>query len=254
MSLASGCTGTSGSGKQAPPASAYPGATRNQPAGDNNATSDSRRTPANPPIDCPLRKQGINPHDLKPFADVQKYIDFLERSDRAVWQKPAAVVEELQLSGMEKIADVGAGSGYFTFRLARAVPQGMVYAIDTEPEMLRHIHHKAMSESAHNIEVIKSTADDPAVPSDADLVFVCNTLHHVKEKEVWLRNLSSRMKKGARLVVIEFREGDLPEGPPASLKISKNRIIDMIAASSFKLETEKPELLPYQIFLMFSKS
>jgi ubiquinone/menaquinone biosynthesis C-methylase UbiE len=227
LSLASGCTGTSGSVKQAP---------------------------ANPPIDCPLRKQGINPHDLKPFADVQKYIDFLERNDRAVWQKPDTVVKELQLSGMEKIADVGAGSGYFTFRLARAVPRGMVYAIDTEPEMLRHIHHRALSEGVHNIEIIKSTPDDPAVPSDADLVFVCDTLHHVKEQEVWLRNLSSRMKKGAQLVVIEFKEGDLPEGPPASLKISKNRIIDMIAASSFKLETEKPELLPYQIFLIFSKS
>jgi len=158
------------------------------------------------------------------------------------------------LSGMKRIADVGAGSGYFTFRLARALPQGVVYAIDIEPEMLRHIYHKAMTEGIHNIEVIKSTPDDPKIPSDVDLVFICDTIHHVKEKEVWLKQLSSQMKKGAQLVVIEFKEGDLPEGPPASIKIPKNKLIDMILENNFMLDGEKPDFLPYQTFLIFSKT
>jgi len=219
----------------------------------NEASRINANNTANPPIECPLRKQGINPHELKPFAETQKYIDFLERSDRATWQKPDAVITELHLSGNEKIADVGAGSGYFTFRFARAVPEGTVYAIDIEPEMLRHIHHKAMTGGIRNISVIKSTPDNPAVPPGVDLVFVCDVLHHVKEPEAWLKKLSMQIKKGARLAVIEFREGDLPEGPPAAVKIPKKKLIAMFTENNFKLEAEKPEILPYQEFLIFVK-
>jgi 2-polyprenyl-3-methyl-5-hydroxy-6-metoxy-1,4-benzoquinol methylase len=219
----------------------------------NGRSGISSGNTANPPVECPLRKQGINPHDLRPFADTQKYIDFLERSDRAAWQKPDAVIKELHLSGTEKIADVGAGSGYFTFRFARALPGGTVYAIDIEPEMLRHIHHKAMTEGVRNIEVIKSTPDGPNVPSGADLVFVCDVLHHVKEREAWLKKLSAQMKTGARLAVIEFKDGDLPEGPPAAVKIPKKKLIAMIAENNFKLERDNPDLLPYQTFLIFVK-
>lgn len=222
------------------------------PIGSEHSRINANNT-GNPPIECPLRKQGINPHDLKPFAETQKYIDFLERSDRAAWQKPDAVIKELHLSGADKIADVGAGSGYFTFRFARAVPEGIVYAIDIEPEMLRHIHHKAMTGKIRNISVVKSTPDDPAIPAGVDLVFVCDVLHHVKKPGAWLKKLSAQMKKGARLAVIEFREGDLPEGPPAAVKIPKNKLVAMITANNFSMETEKTEILPYQEFLIFVK-
>ena len=219
----------------------------------NESPQLDSHNPVNPSIDCPLRKQGIKPHDLKPFEDTQKYIDFLDRSDRAIWQKPDAIIQELHLSGTEKIADVGAGSGYFTFRFARALPKGKVYAIDIEPEMLRHIHHKAMTESVNNVEVIKSTPDDPKVPAGVELVFVCDVIHHLKEQELWLKKLATQMKKGAHLVVIEFKEGDLPEGPPAAVKIPKKKLIAMITKNNFKLEMEKSDFLPYQEFLIFIK-
>ena len=74
-----------------------------------------------PPIECPLRKAGIDKTKLKPFEEVGDYISFLEREDRAIWQQPDAVVEALGLAGDEVVADVGAGSGYFTFRLAQVV-------------------------------------------------------------------------------------------------------------------------------------
>ena len=131
--------------------------------------------------------------------------------------------------------------------------RSIVYAIDIEPEMLRHIHHKAMTEGIRNIAVIKSNPGDPAIPAGVDLVFVCDVLHHVKEPEAWLKKLSAQMKKGSRLAVIEFREGDLPEGPPAAVKIPKNRLVAMITANKFSLEAEKSEILPYQIFLIFAK-
>ncbi len=67
--------------------------------------------PANPPIDCPLHRKGVDPGHLRPFAETEKYIEFLERPDRATWQKPDAVVAALHLAGAETLADVGAGSG-----------------------------------------------------------------------------------------------------------------------------------------------
>ena len=70
----------------------------------------------NPPIDCPLRKHGIDIHNMKPFARTEKYIEFLEKKERKKWQKPDNILQKLALKGSERIADVGAGSGYFTFR------------------------------------------------------------------------------------------------------------------------------------------
>ena len=252
MALSPLCIESSNGATQSPPLSSE-GTDERSETFVNEVPQHNSRSSLNPPIDCPLRKQGITPHDLKPFEDTQKYIDFLDRSDRAIWQKPDAIVQELHLSGTEKIADVGAGSGYFTFRFAQALPKGKVYAIDIEPEMLRHIHHKAMTEGVNNVEVIKSTPDDPKVPAGVDLVFVCDVIHHVQDRELWLKKLHAQMNKGAQLVVIEFREGDLPEGPPAAVKIPKRKLIAMITKNNFKLEMEKSDFLPYQEFLIFIK-
>jgi SAM-dependent methyltransferase len=206
-----------------------------------------------PPIDCPLAKAGIDPHKLRPFEDVEAYIAFLDREDRAAWQRPDAVVEALGLSGTETVADLGAGSGYFTFRLAKAVPQGTVVAIDIEPEMIRHIHHRAMTEGVNNVEVVIAQPDDPRVPEGVDLVFVCDVLHHVQDRPAWLSRLAAEVRSGTRLVFVEFREGALPQGPPESVKIPKTEIIALVTGAGFTLESERADLLPYQHFLVFRR-
>jgi ubiquinone/menaquinone biosynthesis C-methylase UbiE len=208
---------------------------------------------AHPPVDCPLREAGVNPHALKPFEDVEKYISFLERPDRAVWQKPDAVVSALGLSGIETVADVGAGSGYFTFRFAKALPRGKVVATDVEPEMIRHIHHRAMTEGITNVQVVLGDPDDPKVPADARLVFVCDVLHHVKNRPVWLSNLHREAGAGAKVVVVEFKEGDLPEGPPASMKLPHDEVVRLMSTAGFSLSAENTALLPYQFVLTFEK-
>lgn len=209
--------------------------------------------PAHPPIDCPLRARGIEPSHLKPFEDVAKYIAFLERADRAVWQKPDAVVAALGLRGTETVVDLGAGSGYITFPISRALASGKVVAIDIEPEMIRHVHHKAMTEGFANVSVVLGKPDDPSLPPGADLVFVCDVVHHVSDRVAWLAKLSSEMKSGARLVVVEFKEGKLPEGPPESVKLPRAELVKLVTGAGFALESEKPELLPYQTFLVFRK-
>jgi Methylase involved in ubiquinone/menaquinone biosynthesis len=210
--------------------------------------------PAHPPIDCPLRKQGLDPAHLRPFEDTAKYIAFLERPDRAAWQKPDAVVAALGLSGKETIVDIGAGSGYFSFRLARAVPEGKVIALDVEPEMIRHIHHKAMTEGVPNLQVALAKPDDPGVPAQADLVFMCDVLHHIQDRPAWLAKLASQMRKGARLVLLEFKQGKLPEGPPESVKLSRAQVVTLATSAGLVLDSETPDLLPYQTFLVFRKA
>jgi 2-polyprenyl-3-methyl-5-hydroxy-6-metoxy-1,4-benzoquinol methylase len=209
--------------------------------------------PAHPPIDCPLRKQGLDLAHLRPFEDTAKYIAFLERPDRAAWQKPDAVVAALGLTGKETVVDVGAGSGYFSFRLARAVPEGKVIALDVDPEMIRHIHHKAMTEGVRNVQVAFAKPDDPGVPAEADLVFMCDVLHHIQDRPAWLAKLAAQMHKGARLALVEFKEGKLPEGPPEAVKLSRAQLVTLATSAGLVLDSEKPDLLPYQTFLVFRK-
>ena len=219
----------------------------------SNGVAASHHDPANPPIDCPLRKAGIDPNGLKPFEDVEKYIAFLERPDRAAWQKPDALVASLGLAGSETVVDVGAGSGYFTFRLAKALPHGKVIATDIEPEMVRHIHHKAMSEGIANVEVVLGEQDDPKIPADAGLIFICDVLHHVASRDAWLSKMYAEAKGGSKLVVVEFKEGDLPEGPPKSVKMPREQVAKLVTNAGFVKTAEDSELLPYQYVLMFKK-
>jgi SAM-dependent methyltransferase len=225
---------------------------RDPPA--SKATALAVHDPAHPPIDCPLRKQGIDPNHLRPFEDVEKYIAFLERPNRAVWQKPDAVVAALGLTGVETVVDLGAGSGYFTFRLAKALPQGRVVAADIEPEMIRHIHHKLTSEGITNVEAVLIKPDDPGIPGDADLVFVCDVLHHVPDRAAWLGKVAAEMGPGAKLVLVEFKEGNLPEGPPESVKITRSQMVELAAKAGLALDAERADLLPYQSFLVFRKA
>lgn len=218
----------------------------------SSAQGAAAHDPANPPIDCPLRRQGVNAGALRPFAETERYIEFLERPDRAAWQKPDAVVAALHLAGSETLVDVGAGSGYFTFRLAKALPGGKVVATDVEPEMIRHIHHRVLTENIANVKAVLAKPNDPGVDAAADVVFVCDVIHHVEGREAWLRKLATEMKPGARLVVIEFKDGKLPEGPPESVKIGKVKLVSMLEAAGFSLQADDPKLLPYQTFLTFT--
>src|SRR5207247_8747018 len=107
------------------------------------------------------------------------YFAELESPDRAGWQQPARVVETLRLRAGMTVADVGAGTGYFARRFAAAVgPTGKVLALDTEPEMLEELRRRAPD--ATTIETRRVEPDDPRLaPASVDLIFICNTGHHL---------------------------------------------------------------------------
>jgi ubiquinone/menaquinone biosynthesis C-methylase UbiE len=163
------------------------------------------------------------------------------------------VIAALGLRGTERVADLGAGSGYFTFRLARALPRGRVQATDVDPEMVRHLHHRVMAEGVSNVQVALARPDDPGIPPGTDLAFVCDVLHHVAARDAWLRRAFDELPPGARLVVIEFKEGPLPQGPPEAMKIPRARLVAQVEAAGFRLAAEDAALLPYQRLLTFTR-
>ncbi len=212
-----------------------------------------KHDPAHPPIDCPLRKQGIDPSKLKPFEQMEAYINFLDQESRKAWQKPQEVVAALQLKGHERVLDLGAGSGYFSFPIAEKLPLGRLFAADVEPEMVRHIHHKAMTQGAKNIEVLLIDPEKPKLPEDIDIVFICDVLHHVKSPKDWLTGITAQLPPGAQMHIIEFKPGDLPSGPPESVKMAPEKLIEIAQSSGLRLEKRLDELLPYQNYYVFKK-
>lgn len=213
------------------------------------------------PIDCPFHaahaaRDADGGHPLhgdthRPFGDTQSYIDFLERPERNTWQKPEQVVENLGLRSDDVVADVGAGSGYFSFRMAKAVPKGRVVALDIDPEMVRFVHHKALSQGVGNVVASQSQPDDPRVPAEATVVFIADVLHHVADRPAWLSRLHAQMKADGRLFIIEFKEGELPQGPPAGMKLSRKQIEGEVTGAGFGLRRVDSELLPYQLLFEF---
>ncbi|MBI5532606.1 MAG: methyltransferase domain-containing protein [Deltaproteobacteria bacterium] len=192
-------------------------------------------------------------HAHKPFESPQKYLEFLERPERAQWQKPDAIVAALGLKGDETVVDIGAGSGYFSMRLARQVPRGRVIATDVQPEMVRYLEQRAASEGARNVQAVLATPEDPTVSGEASTIFLCDVLHHVEHPAKWLARMHQEARVGARLVVVEFKEGDLPQGPPASMKLTRAETIRLVTTAGFKHTGELAVELPYQYVVTFER-
>lgn len=236
------------------PAAAQNAASDDKAAPENAAHAGMVHDPSNPPIDCPLRKQGIDPTQMKPFEQIEAYIQFLDREDRKIWQKPEEVVEAMQLKGNERVLDLGAGSGYFSFPISKKLTSGRLFAADVEPEMIRHIHHNAMLKGVQNIEVKLIDPKTPEIPENIDVVFMCDVMHHIANPVEWMTGVVKQLPSGAQFHIIEFKQGDIPNGPPESAKIAPEKLLDIAKSSGLALERQVDDLLPYQIYYIFKKS
>jgi len=126
--------------------------------------------------------------------------------NRDQWQQPEKVIAALQIRRGEKIADLGAGGGYFTFKLAAAAgPTGKVYAVDIDREMVELINKQAQKDSVKNVEMILAKIDDPLLPKDGvDLIFTSNTYHHFDDRIAYFSKLQKYLAPSGRLAIIDF--------------------------------------------------
>jgi len=182
------------------------------------------------------------------------YIKALEDPARDQWQMPEEVIDKLELKLGDDVADLGAGSGYFTVRLARAVgPSGRVYAVDTDPRMLAYIERRAEEDQLDNIQTILADPDDPKLGSaSVDLIFLCNVLHHISNRGRYYPLLAEALKPGGRLVNIDFHKRKSPLGPPVEERIAKKDVVKEVRPAGFRLVKEF-DFLKYQYFLVFER-
>lgn len=190
---------------------------------------------------------------LHSFDDTERWVEMFERPERAATQQPEEVVAALELQPGQTVADVGAGTGYFTFRLARAVgSSGRVLAVDIEAGMLEHIQQRAAEEDGGAVvETILAASDDPNLPDgEVDLVLFVNTYHHLSDRTDYLSLLKSDLGKQGRVAIVDYRKEDLPVGPPLDHKLSRDEVVKEFAGAGFSKVGEET-FLAYQYFLIF---
>lgn len=169
------------------------------------------------------------------------------------WQHREEVIQTLQLQDGEFVADLGSGSGYFTFRLAEAVrPTGKVYAVDVDPGMNDYVASRAREEGSTNTEVILAKPNDPLLPeSGVDLIFTCITYQHLEDRVSHFKNAGKYLRPGGRIAIIDFNDKVWLEKLIGHWT-NQNIIVQELQQAGYSLERELP-FLPKQGFLLFTK-
>jgi len=183
------------------------------------------------------------------FGDAEKWSHVFDDPQRDAWQKPHQVIQALALEPVSVVADVGAGTGYFSARLANMLKQGRVYAVDVEPAMVKHLAERAKREHLPNLVALAAGPDDPRLPEKVDLVLLVDVYHHVDDRAAYFRKLRGSLKPGGRLAIIDFRL-DSPEGPPRETRLAPEQVKQEMAAAGYALAAEHA-FLPNQYFLVF---
>ena len=183
------------------------------------------------------------------FDDPARFAKSFDDPKRDAWQMPSRVIESLALKPGMKVADIGAGTGYFSMRLAK-VPAGIaVFAVDVEPAMIDHLKKRAVTEKVTNVTTVLAGAASPNLPEPVDVVLVVDTYHHLPNRPAYFRDLRKSLKPGGRVAIIDFRK-DAPEGPPVHFRFTPQQIEDEMTQAGYRIEASH-DFLPRQHFLIF---
>jgi len=168
---------------------------------------------------------------------------------RDAWQMPDQVIAALKLKPRQVVADLGAGTGYFTVRLARSAATPKVYGVDIEPSMVNYIRERLAKEGLKNVVAVQASDDNANLPEPVDLVLIVDTYHHIGNRVVYFRRLGKSLKPGGRVAIIDFRP-DAPDGPPKEFRFPPQKVKAEMAQAGYTL-AEQLDFLPRQQFLIF---
>jgi ubiquinone/menaquinone biosynthesis C-methylase UbiE len=207
-------------------------------------------------------KKGQDPSGIDKYymgrqiADVMSHrgADWLERPDRERQQRTDLLIRALDLKPTDVVADVGAGSGYFVFRMLPLVPQGKVLAVDIQPEMLEIIEKRKQQEKALHVETVLGTEKSPNLPANSvDVVLMVDAYHEFAYPREMMEEVVLALRPGGRLVLVEYKAED-PSVPIRPLhKMTLVQAKKEIAATGLRFRHTK-DILPQQHLIVFEKS
>ncbi len=181
-------------------------------------------------------------------------LGLLEGPDRDAWQKPDEVMDALGIADGATVADLGAGGGWFTIRLARRVgPNGIVYAEDVQPEMIESITRRVEREGLTNVKPVLGAPTNPRLPDAAlDAVLIVGVYNEMENPVALLKNVAVALKPRGRLGIVDFTQEGLGPGPPMEERVNPQRIVTDAQAAGLKL-IARESFLRYQYLLVFAR-
>jgi SAM-dependent methyltransferase len=201
------------------------------------------------------QRPGVHPISGRRFAPVMGYqgAEWLERRERDEEEAPDAALDALNIPKGASVADIGAGSGYITERLAARVgPTGRVFANDVQPQMLAILARRLAAKQITNVTLVQGTVDDPKLaPASVDLELMVDVYHELSQPQVMLQHLREALRPGGRLVLLEYRKEDptIPIKPEHKMSVAEAKL--EVEAEGFTL-SKVDEALPRQHILIFT--
>jgi arsenite methyltransferase len=179
------------------------------------------------------------------FAEADAWTKVFDDPARDDWQRPGEVLRAMELEPAMRVADVGAGTGYFSVRLSRAVPQGEVIATDIEPDMVRFLSERARREGLTNLRAIQGTHGASGLAArSVDRILVVHVWHHLGDRNAYVRDLAAALRPGGRVFVVDFRLS-AHRGPPAEMRVPPEEVIAALENAGLSARVS-PVVLPDQ--------
>jgi ubiquinone/menaquinone biosynthesis C-methylase UbiE len=179
----------------------------------------------------------------------------LESADRDTWQKPDQIMDSLGIADGSRVADIGAGGGWFTVRLARRVgPNGLVWAEDVQPEMLEAVRRRAAKENLRNVRMQQGSSTDPMLPAGSlDAVLIVEAYQEIQNgnPQLFLENVRTALRDGGRLGLVDYKKSGGGPGPDTPIP-DPQAIVQVAQRAGLRL-VKQETFLPFQYFMVFAK-
>jgi SAM-dependent methyltransferase len=181
-------------------------------------------------------------------------LGLLEGPDRDGWQKPDQIMDSIGIADGAAVADLGAGGGWFTIRLARRVgPNGLVYAEDIQRQMIEAIGRRVSREGLHNVRTVLGTPEDPHLPPETlDAILIVDTYHEMDDPVALLRNATLALKPQGRIGIVDFKRDGFGPGPALEERVDPETITRDATSAGLRL-LQRPSFLPYQFLMVFGR-
>jgi ubiquinone/menaquinone biosynthesis C-methylase UbiE len=180
--------------------------------------------------------------------------EWLERNNRQQEENTKLAIEKMKLSSQSVVADIGAGTGYYTFAIARKIPKGKVYAIEIQDEMIKYLEEKKSATGINNVEIIKGSQQSPNLSANSvDLAIMVDVYHELEYPHEMLQAIKRSLKKDGAILLLEYRAEDPSIAIKPHHKMTTIQANKEMLANGFKLIYDG-EFLPIQHFLLYKKN